>query len=154
MAGVLGVLQPATGGLMLARNFHARVHRWVAALSLAAYGVFGVFGHSLHGLMPCEDDSCGSHAGAEHHCCCGQHEAAAPQAVATPALDGAEFRAAGHDSDNCSLCTLLAKIKVGQSALFHAEFSVECSHHEQSAVSQRLPADLSLSGSPRAPPTC
>jgi hypothetical protein len=138
---------------MLTRNYRVRVYRWVATLSLTAYGVFGVFGHSLHGLLPCDDGSCGSSDVAEHHCCCGHHEAA-PQVVATPALDGAAFRSAGHDADDCSLCTLLAKIKVGQAAMFHADFCVEYSHHEQIAVSQRLPADLNLSGTPRAPPAC
>jgi len=138
------------------RSTHARAFHWLAALSLAAYGVVGVFGHSLHGILPCADESCGSGIVAAVEglcsCCCHDHE---PAPVASgPAIDGAEFRAAAHDADDCSLCTLLAKIKVGQLALFDAEIRVEPSYHESVAASALLPADLILSGSPRGPPAC
>jgi hypothetical protein len=123
-------------------------------LSLAAYGVVGVFGHSLHGLLPCSDESCGSGmvAAVEGLCSCCHHDHATAATASGPATDGVEFRAAGHDADDCSLCTLLAKIKVGQLALFDAEVGVEHSFQELVAASTLLPADLILSGSPRGPP--
>jgi hypothetical protein len=131
-----------------------RAFHWLAALSLAAYGVVGVFGHSLHGLLPCADESCGSGivAAVEGLCSCCHHDHAPAATASGPATDGAEFRAAGHDADDCSLCTLLAKIKVGQLALFDAEIRVESSNHESIFVGTLLPADLILSGSPRGPP--
>ena len=138
------------------RSTHARAFHWLAALSLAAYGVVGVFGHSLHGLLPCADESCGGGivAAVEGLCSCCHHDQAPTPAASGPATDGAEFRAAGHDADDCSLCTLLAKMKVGQLALFDAEIRVGPSYHEMVAVVMLMPADLVLSGSPRGPPAC
>ena len=137
---------------MTSRTQTARIYRWLAALSLAAYGTLGVFGHSLHGLLPCGDESCGvAHSAVENHCCCG-HEHAAAKSTLSPATDGTEFRGAGHDADDCSLCILLAKIKVGRLALLQADVQVGSAYHEQVAVSELLPADLILSGAPRGPP--
>jgi len=135
---------------MSSRLFHARVYRWLAALSLAAYGSVGVFGHALHDLMPCSDSSCVALA-AEEKCCCCDHEPAVTLADDVDA-DGPQFSGAGHDPDDCSLCVLLAKIKVGRHAPFSADVFVEHSYHAQAASDSLLPADLILSGAPRGPP--
>jgi len=138
---------------MSIRLFHARAYRWLAALSLAVYGTIGVFGHSLHELMPCSNGSCGEWLAAQEHCCCCDHAApVAPVSAETDAADGPQLSGAGHDADQCSLCVLLAKIKVGRLALFSADVRVEQSYHESATTSGLLPADLILSGAPRGPP--
>jgi hypothetical protein len=127
----------------------------VPKLALAAYGIFGVFGHSLHGLLPCSDAACGSsQTAASEHCCCCDHDEPLITVTSGPATGGAEYRSAGHDADDCSLCTLLAKIKVGRLALFVVDFSIGHSHHESIAPSGLLPADLVLCAAPRGPPAC
>jgi hypothetical protein len=136
---------------MPSRRAYYRATALLPALAIVAYVVVGVFGHSLHGLLPCSDAACGTAPAAEQHCCCCHHESAL-RTVATPALEGAEFRSAGHDASKCSLCTLLAKIKVGRLAFYHADFSVEHSHHELVVADELLAADLILSGAPRGPP--
>jgi len=138
---------------MSLRLFHARAYRWLAALSLAAYGAFGVFGHSLHELMPCSDGSCSDWFAAEEHCCCDHAAPVACVSAETDAADGPQLSGAGHDADQCSLCVLLAKIKVGRLALFTADVRVEQSYRESATGNRLLPADLILSASPRGPPT-
>jgi hypothetical protein len=124
-------------------------------LALATYGVLGVFGHSLHGLMPCSDAACGwSHAASSDHCCCCEHDDPLIAIASGPAIEGAELRSSGHDAGDCPLCTLLAKIKVGRLALFTADLSVGHCHHEVIAPSEVLAADLILSAVPRGPPAC
>lgn len=135
------------------RTHHSRLFALLPALALAAYGVVGVFGHALHGLLPCGDGDCGSafaiaDAGDEHQCCC--HHQAARNAVTES--DGPQYRAAGHDASDCSLCLLLAKIKVSKQVVYLADFSVATSYHEPLAASALVPAGFDLSGAPRGPP--
>jgi hypothetical protein len=141
---------------MLARSVHVRVSRWLATLSLAVYASVGVFGHALHGLLPCADGSCSDRqfAAAEDHCCCCHHDAPASPAAANSGSDedGLRLTRSGHDPDDCSLCTLLAKIKVGRLALYRAELVLAHSYHELPASGVTLPAGLDLAGAPRGPP--
>jgi hypothetical protein len=65
---------------------------------------------------------------------------------------GPQISAAGHDAANCPLCTLLAKIKVGRPALFHAHVEVAHHGHIVTLGESLLPQDLALSGAPRGPP--
>src|SRR5690606_29771958 len=98
------------------------------------------------------DAACGSHAAAADSCCCGHHHGDSARTEASPAESGPRLVAAGHDAENCPLCTLLAKIKVGRPALFHAQ--VEVAHHTPVVAlgESLLPQDLALSGAPRGPP--
>ena len=139
--------------VMRSPTFHSRLFALLPALALAAYGVVGVFGHALHGLLPCADGDCGealavADASEHHECCCHYH--AAPQAASEN--DGPQVRSAGHDADNCSLCLLLAKIKVSRQVVYLADFSVASSYHEPIAVSELLAAEFDLSRGPRGPP--
>jgi hypothetical protein len=135
------------------RTYHSRLFALLPALALAAYGVVGVFGHALHGLLPCGDGDCGSAPvtadGGEHHECCCHHQAASN---AVTESDGPQYRTAGHDADDCSLCLLLAKIKVSRQVVSLADFSVASSYHEPIVVSELLAAEFDLSGAPRGPP--
>jgi hypothetical protein len=58
----------------------------------------------------------------------------------------------GHDSATCSLCTLLAKIKVGRLALYRADLTIAHSYHELSDCGAMLPVGLDVTGAPRGPP--
>ena len=134
------------------RLLNDRVHRWLAFLSLAAYGSLGLFGHSLHELLPCSDPSCGAHAQAESHCgCChgDEHEA---EHAASSIGDGVRAANAPHDANDCSLCVLLAKMKVGRVDAFATDICVGVAYHEPAFAAGILPADLVLASSPRAPP--
>ena len=58
----------------------------------------------------------------------------------------------GHESSACSLCTLLAKIKVGRLALYRADLTTAHAYHELGASGEMRPAPLDLTGAPRGPP--
>jgi hypothetical protein len=134
----------------------SRVNRSMALAALVAFSALGLFGQSLHALLPCSDGACGVHANApeESACSCGHSHAAA--AESTAAADGnetgARFGAAGHDAENCPLCTLLAKIKVDRPAHFHAQADVAHCQQFVTLGESLLPQDLALSGAPRGPP--
>ena len=93
-------------------------------------------------------------AGSSESCCCGLHHG--PTVEETAASDGAEsgprLKSAGHDEANCSLCTLLAKIKVGQAAFTHAEFDVPHAYCETALSDSLISRGFVLSGAPRGPP--
>jgi hypothetical protein len=57
-----------------------------------------------------------------------------------------------HDPAACSLCTLLAKIKVGRLALYCADLTTAHSSRELFACSAMLPTTLDLTAAPRGPP--
>ena len=136
----------------------SRANRSLALAALVAFSALGLFGQSLHALLPCSEGACGTHAVAadESGCCCGHSHA--PLASTASADEnagessGPQVTAAGHDAENCPLCTLLAKIKVGRPSLFHAH--VETALHVPVATfgESLLPQDLALSGAPRGPP--
>jgi hypothetical protein len=138
---------------MSVRRSSIRLAALLPALALAAYGVVGVFGHALHGLLPCADGNCGSAVAdaAEHHeCCCPHH--VAPQAASES--DGPQVRNAGHDADDCSLCLLLVQIKSGHSALFAAEVSVARSTPLSTPHEPCYAADRLFARAARGPPAC
>jgi hypothetical protein len=140
---------------MRSPTYHSRLFALLPALALAAYGVVGVFGHSLHGLLPCADGDCGAaiaiaDAGEHHACCCHHH--AAPQAASES--DEPQYRSAGHDADNCSLCLLLVQIKSGHSALFAADVSVAHSIPLPTAHERCNAADTLFAQTARGPPAC
>jgi hypothetical protein len=114
----------------------------------------GVFGHSLHGILPCGDELCGSGivAAVEGLCSCCHHEPA-PTSPG-PATDDAEFRAAGHDADDCSLCTLLAKIKVGHAALDMSAAWTDVSREHMACEALSAPAEVHFAFAARGPPAC
>ena len=133
----------------------SRVNRSLALGALLAFSTLGLFGHSLHSLLPCSDGACGVHAeSAESACCCGHSHTVAESRVAVSDGEetGAQVGKAGHDAENCPLCTLLAKIKVDRPATFHAHVDVaHCQQHV--TLSEFLHwQDLALSGAPRGPP--
>jgi hypothetical protein len=140
---------------MHVRTHHSRLFALLPALALAAYGVVGVFGHALHGLLPCGDGDCGSAFaaadGGEHHeCCCHHH--AAPKA--TSESEGLQLRAAGHDPDGCSLCLLLVQIRSVQATLFAADFSFDRTFQSSLPHEPCFAADLLFSRTARGPPAC
>ncbi len=127
------------------------------ATSLAAYAVVGIFGHGLHSYLPCQDETCGERVEmAEDHGCCCHHRHQNSEVPATSAsnAEGVSSHAGkrGHDPNTCSLCTLLAKIKVGRAVFFFADICVEFSYYESAPSSTNLAAELSLAGAPRGPP--
>jgi hypothetical protein len=133
----------------------SRVNRSLALAALVAFSALGLFGHSLHGLLPCSDGSCGvSIAESSDGCCCGHHHGpAAEETVAGAANEsGSSVKSAGHDEANCSLCTLLAKIKVSHATFYHAELDVPHEYREPALSDLLISQDLLLSGAPRGPP--
>ena len=149
------------GFLMPTSGLISRVNRSIALSALLAFTTLGLFGQSLHSLLPCSDGACsdgacGVHAKAadESACSCGHsHAGVTTKAVAA---DGGEtpvqFSAAEHDAANCPLCTLLAKIKVDRPALFRAHVEVARHVSVSTLCELLLPQDLALSGAPRGPP--
>ncbi|MBA4105708.1 MAG: hypothetical protein C0485_08110 [Pirellula sp.] len=134
----------------------SRVNRSIALSALLAFTTLGLFGQSLHSLLPCSDAACGVHANAaeESACSCGHSHAAVVKNAASAEGDetGAQVSAAGHDAENCTLCTLLAKIKVDRPALFQAQTDVAQCQQFVTLGESLLPQDLALSGAPRGPP--
>ncbi len=133
----------------------SRVNHSIAIGALLAFTTLGLFGQSLHSLLPCSDGACGIHAEtAESACCCGHSHAVAESRVADSSREetGAQVSQAEHDAENCPLCTLLAKIKVDRPATFHAH--VDGAHCQQYVTLSEslLSQDLALSGAPRGPP--
>jgi hypothetical protein len=124
----------------------------VPMMALAAYGVLGVFGHSLHGLLPCDDATCRP-AEAAASCTYCHDEPTAPR-VLGPAKHGAEFRSHDHDASHCSLCTLLAKVKVGRLSFYLADVSVRQIFEAPCDASAAPSLELVLTGAPRGPPAC
>lgn len=127
----------------------------MALVALVAFSALGLFGQSLHGLLPCSDGSCGTPvAESSDGCCCGHHHGpAAEDTVANAANEsGPSAKSAGHDEANCSLCTLLAKIKVSRAAFYHAELDVPHEYREPALSDLLISRDLLLSGAPRGPP--
>jgi hypothetical protein len=121
-------------------------------MALAVYGVLGVFGHSLHGLLPCADGACGTGFAASDDCGCGCHSLAQAGQVPTPDEPG--LRRDGHDAESCSLCAVLAQIKVGRVVLFTAELTVAQSFQESALPEAFSAADLLLTRAARGPPVC
>jgi hypothetical protein len=157
MAGVLVFLRVAltVRSLMAFAAPHTQLGRLLAALSLAAYATLGVFGHSLHGLLPCADELCQRVVAlAEGDCCSGCCHAASVAADRSRFSDGPAIAEArrGHDVHECSLCTLLAKIKVGQATVFRAEARVTRAFAAAFQAPALDVAELNLSGAPRGPP--
>lgn len=144
------------GPLMPTSALISRVNRSIALSALLAFTTLGLFGQSLHSLLPCSDGACGVHANAaeESACSCGHSHAAVVKNVAAAEGDetGAQVSAAGHDAENCTLCTLLAKIKVDRPALFQAQTDVAQCQQFVTLGESLLPQDLALSGAPRGPP--
>jgi hypothetical protein len=132
---------------------HPPLSRGLVQLALAAYAIFGIFGHGLHAILPCGDGCCEEPLAVHSSCSCGCDHAAA----AEDDLDAREtaYRDAGcrHDAANCSLCVLLAKINVGYTTLESADdiVAVVCGTAAPEAFS--LPADLVMLASARGPPS-
>ena len=135
------------------RRAHLTTAALLPLLALAAYGVLGVFGHSLHGLLPCGDAACSVEEVAADCSCCDDRDAAAPQ-VLGPANNGPEVRTAGHDASSCSLCTLLAKVKVGRLTLYLADARVRQIYEAPAEVAAAPELKLVLTRVPRGPPAC
>src|SRR5690242_4369262 len=88
-----------------------RVSRWLVGLSLAMYAAAGLFGHALHGVLPCPDGVCVQKASANaDHCCCHHDHELESQETSHDNGRGPTATRPGHDSQRCALCTLLAKI--------------------------------------------
>jgi hypothetical protein len=131
------------------------VNRSLALAALAAFSALGLFGHSLHALLPCSDGSCGVHADAAKATCgCGHSHAVAAERVAAADSDetGARVSSAGHDAENCPLCTLLAKIKVDRPDYFHSQMDAAHCQRSIELGESLFQQDLALSGAPRGPP--
>ena len=131
------------------RHAYIRATALAPLLALAVYGALGVFGHALHGVLPCSDGACGANvvAAKDHHgCCC---HSTAPRGSAA---DGPEVGADGHDAASCSLCTVLAQIKTGRVAIFTAELTVARSFDAPAAREALQPVDLVLLYAARGPP--
>ena len=131
---------------------HSRVYRAVALASLAIYGGIAALGHGLHGILPCSDEACGTqHSQPEQGCCCHHHACDVGQ-PSEQADSGLAFRPAGHDPEHCSICALLAKIKVGKAASLDLAIRFENTRYEQPLAAGLLAADLILSKTSRGPP--
>ena len=137
---------------MSSRHAYLRATAVAPLLALAVYGVLGVFGHALHGLLPCADEACAANVAASDHCGCGGHSSGA--AVQTSATGDPELRGDGHDADSCSLCAVLAQIKVSRVTLFTADLTVARSFQESAPQETLHAADLLLTRAARGPPAC
>ncbi|MGL4513490.1 MAG: hypothetical protein ACRCT8_10395 [Lacipirellulaceae bacterium] len=83
---------------------------------VAVYALLAIAGESLHALSHAGDRA----SGAATACSCGFHAAAKLSSAEGPAEGAVAFRSAddasGHDPATCSVCSLLAKFKVGEGA--------------------------------------
>jgi hypothetical protein len=142
---------------MFVGSLQTRLNRLLIATSFAAYAVVGIFGHGLHAYLPCQDERCGERvATAEGPGCCCHHGHQDSESPKTSTSD-TEYVAShagkqGHDPNTCSLCTLLAKMKVGRAVFFFAGICVELSYYESTPSSTNVTAELALTGAPRGPP--
>jgi hypothetical protein len=138
---------------MRSRSFRRCLSRWRVGLSLAMYAAAGLFGHALHDLLPCEDQACARWEDADGACGCGHdHDGAVAPAGSRQCERGAAVTQPGHDSEHCSLCSLLAKIGVGRVELFKADLHSAAVAHEPLVSVIALPRDPGLTRAPRGPP--
>ncbi|QDU90246.1 hypothetical protein Pla175_36480 [Pirellulimonas nuda] len=116
-------------------------HRLVALTLASLYSVIAGLGYSLHSLMaPAADSGCASASCS----CCGPR--------APIAADG--FRAAtqGHDAASCAVCSLLAQMRAGQTALPPATDRSESVSHPAPLARSVFPAAAHRLADPRGPP--
>lgn len=133
------------------RNLAARL---LIALASAAYAVVGVGGYGLHSLLPCADGSCRqSHAAAG--CSCGHEHCRAAALLASKADgDRQDVSPAGHDAENCTLCALLAQVRVGQATIAADHFFTESVYVAADRPTLLVPANVALAFAARGPPAC
>ncbi len=122
-------------------------------LALAAYGLIGVFGHSLHGLLPCSDAACSS-GEALPSADCSSCDVQAALGCSREPSGGPALQGAGHDADGCSLCLLLVQLKSGHATSFAADFSVERSIPWSMPRERCLAAAMLFARTARGPPAC
>lgn len=125
-----------------------RVNRTLALLALASVSALGMFGHSLHSLLPCGDGACGIQAAAAVETCCCCHHCAAEEAAA----DGPRVTKPGHDAENCPLCTLLAQMKVSRPSQMIATIETVAVVQPITLVETLQVQQFDLSAAPRGPP--
>ena len=136
----------------------------VRLISLALttlYSVVAVLGYSLHSFVGCDDSACRDaacldpvatqfdviHEGptdssaSEHACCCRHHGSSGHASHSKHDRD-LVLAKSSHDPSTCSVCSLLAQLKIGYTSV---EFSAAS---EQQAVELFLAYDSALYDSP------
>jgi hypothetical protein len=137
---------------MTRRNRKTRIFRAVAMASLAIYGGIAALGHGLHAVMPCGDQACiAQRSETDEGCCCHHHTCHAEQSH-SHSDSRLAFRAPGHDPDECSVCALLAQMKVGRASVFDLAIHFESARFERPLATGLLASDLILSKTSRGPP--
>jgi hypothetical protein len=117
------------------------------------YAAAGLFGHALHGVLPCADEVCAQHAqAAGHQCCCHRDHELESHAASQDDSHGPAATRPGHDSQHCSLCTLLAKIATGRVVLFTAELNLAPVDRQSPIDCLSTHRDFDLARAPRGPP--
>ena len=127
--------------------------RRLLGLTLAlAYGLIAMAGQGLHALLPCDDAQCGQSVAACSCLFCEYDAAKAAENTdqTTPGFGTPQGDA--HQANDCAICCVLAKIKVGHFGLT-AETSLSTVASTLSASpSQPAPTGLLLDYAPRGPP--
>jgi hypothetical protein len=138
---------------MFCRPFQQGICRWLVGLSLAMYAAAGTFGHALHSILPCGDESCAclEHSGG-HDGCCHHHDEPSASVASTHSEPGPAAARPGHDPQRCALCTLLAKISVGRLERCTVELALALVERNSPASAIVRPAERLLAGAPRGPP--
>jgi hypothetical protein len=130
-----------------------RISRWLVGLTLAMYATAGLFGHALHDVLPCVDETCAQHASAVgRHCWCHHNHEFGSQAGSQDDSHGSTATRPGHDPQHCSLCTLLAKIATGRVVLFTAELNVAPVDRQSPIDCLSTHRDFDFARAPRGPP--
>jgi hypothetical protein len=70
------------------------------------------------------------------------------------ASDAPRISAPGHDADHCTLCALLAQMRVGQAPLAADGVLVSAAYLPAEHRPVFFPADVVLSFAARGPPSC
>lgn len=140
-----------------------RKHVRLISLGLTTlYSVVAVLGYSLHSFVGCDDSDCrdatfpdasttqsdvtcedsAESSVSEHACCCHHHGSGGHASEANHDRPAIRLAKSSHDPSTCSICSLLAQLKTGYSAV---EFAAA---PEQQAVELCLAYDSALSSSP------
>ncbi len=122
----------------------------VALLLAALYGTVGVFGYSLHALVPCGDALCGVDDDS-HGCDCAFHAQSASTNSDEPTLADSRYV---HNSADCVVCSLLAQLKAGHVDLPPPMFGVQTTGELTLTAHLDVLHTFFLATLSRGPPVC
>jgi len=141
-----------------------RLKKPITTLATIAYAVVVVGGYGLHGLVGlgvhdhCDDTTQSSGAvgsqvldlsalASDSACCCSEHRSVA-ESIGPAIQDCSNC----HDPHACSICAVLAQVKVGYQALSTNELLVKVVAQQPLSDCSRIADELILTADARGPP--